>query len=142
MSSTYTSPDNSDSDWVRFKIGDTSVTGDDAVLSDEEIAAMLTEKGNKWPASHACALSIMRKYQIYAMKASNEEMATIASTYKDMADGILMEMSGQPVTPSLPSRSIDEKDTVLDDTDRVRGRFHRGMNRLSSSSDYTRDDNL
>ena len=79
MSATYTSPNNSDSDWVRFKIGDTIVTGEDAVVSDAEIAAMLAEKGNKWPAAHAIALSITRRYQIFALKASNEDMMEISS---------------------------------------------------------------
>jgi len=142
MSATYTSPDNSDSDWVRFKIGDTIVTGEDAVVSDEEIAAMLVEKGNKWPAAHAIALSITRRYQIFALKASNEDMMEIASAYRKTADEILREMSAEGFTPSLPSRSISAKDATLDDTDRISPRFSRGQHVMTGTSAFTREDDL
>jgi hypothetical protein len=142
MSATYTSPDNSDSDWVRFKLGDTDVSGDNADLSDEEIAAMLAEKGNKWPAAHACALAIARRYQLQAMRAANEDLADIAGGWRTLANEIFAETSAEGIAPYMPARSIDEKDATLDDSDRVSPAFTRDMHRMGDSATAFTDDNL
>ena len=141
MSATYISPDNSDTHWVRFKLGDTDVSGDNADLSDEEIAAMLAEKGDKWPAAHACALALARRYQLQAMRAANDDLAEIAVGWRKLADEILSELSAPGITPFMPARSIDEKAATLDDTDRVAPAFSRDMHRVGGSTGFT-DDNL
>jgi hypothetical protein len=61
MTATYTDPSNSNSDAVRFLIGDTDVA--DAALTDSEIAFALTQAENDiYLAAAMCARAIGAKY--------------------------------------------------------------------------------
>jgi hypothetical protein len=52
MAATYDPTLPTDRDWVRFLIGDTNVTpATDALFTDEEIDAVLTEQSNKYLAA-------------------------------------------------------------------------------------------
>ena len=57
MSATYNTSLPTDRDWVRFTVGDRDVTR--ALLQDEEIDAILSQKANRWLAAADCAQMIL-----------------------------------------------------------------------------------
>ena len=142
MAYTYSGdPANSSRDWVRFKVGDTDM--DDGQLQDEEIDALVTEKAHKALAAASCAEALSNKYALIAMRSNDQSCAEAAIGYQKLADRIRSEAAREgSAVPSLPSRSIDDKDATLDDTDRVRGRFFRDQHKVQAGSDLSGDGNL
>lgn len=61
MSATYDASLPTDKDWVRFLVGDRTVSS--AVLQDEEIAALLVEEKNKYLAAARAGETILARTQ-------------------------------------------------------------------------------
>lgn len=81
MTATYTDPSNSNSDAVRWLVGDTDVT--DAALQDEEIAFALTQAGNDvYLAAAICARALAGKYANLV----DTDFESVSSDYSNLRD--------------------------------------------------------
>jgi len=81
MTATYTDPSNSNSDFVRFLIGDTDVSN--AELQDEEIAAILTETSDEvYTAAAICARALAAKFA----KLVDTKFEDVSSDYSNLRD--------------------------------------------------------
>ena len=81
MSTTYNPALPTDKDWVRFLVGDRDVAS--AVLSDEEINALLNEEANKYLAAARAGEIILTSGQGLVMK----KVEDLSLTFEDSADG-------------------------------------------------------
>ena len=81
MTATYTDPSNSNSDAVRWLVGDTDVT--DAALQNEEIAFALTQAGNDtYLAAAIYARALAGKYANLV----DTDFESVSSNYSDLRD--------------------------------------------------------
>lgn len=81
MTATYTDPSNSNSDAVRWLVGDTDVT--DAALQNEEIAFSLTQAGNDvYLAAAICARALAGKYANLV----DTDFESVSSNYSNLRD--------------------------------------------------------
>jgi len=127
---TYTeAPATSDRDWVRIRIGDTDT--DDQLLSDEEIASLLTDEGSKELAAAVAAESLAAKF---ARKAASKSVGDLRLTYGEMsaryerlAGRLRSSYAVRRASPIAGGISRQRKRTVKEDTDRVPPRFARGQ---------------
>lgn len=140
MTWTYTGdPSDSDKDAVRFIIGDTN-TGDQ-LLSDEEIAWLLTENGGKYAAAvaacEAIAAAFSRKIDLTSASEGSLSLsyADRRKYYLEMAATIRRKNSITSVIPYAGGIRISDKSTNETDTDRPDPDFYREMD------DYVTDQN-
>ena len=81
MTATYTDPSNSNSDAVRWLVGDTDVS--DAALQDEEIAFALSQAGNDtYLAASICARALAGKYATLI----DTKFESVSSDYSGLRD--------------------------------------------------------
>jgi len=81
MTATYTDPSNSNSDAVRWLVGDTDTTS--AELQNEEIAFALTQAGNDvYIAAAICARALAGKYASYV----DTKFEDVSSDYSSLRD--------------------------------------------------------
>ena len=81
MTVTYTDPSNSNSDAVRWLVGDTNVS--DAALQDEEIAFALSQAGNDtYLAAAICARALAGKYASLI----DTKFESVSSDYSGLRD--------------------------------------------------------
>ena len=103
MSWTYTDPNTSDRDKIRFLIGDTDST--DPLLSDEEIAFTLAEAGGSvYQAGHDSCYAIAAKFSRMAQSKSVGDLsisyADRAAAYAAQAERLL-ELGARREPPSV-----------------------------------------
>lgn len=122
MTWTYTeSPATSDRDWVRFEIGDTDTT--DQLLSDEEIASLITDRGSKEAAALAAAEGLAAQFARKVTKAVGDlriNYSDLAKQYRELAKSLKTKAGLRKARPIAGGISISRKDTVEADTDRVK----------------------
>lgn len=130
MTWTYNPSQTTDKDIVRFKIQDTDTN--DQLLSDEEIAAVLTQTGSVNAAAIASAEAIARKFaRLATSKSFSTGQRTMTVSYADRVTAYqslaadLRKQTARAVSPYLGGQSITEKDTINDDTDRTTPKFRR-----------------
>lgn len=81
MTWTYSGdPSSHDRDKVRFLVGDTDTT--DQLVSDEEIAYLLTEAGDPYRAAHDACMAIAAKF---TRKAQSKSVGDLSISYADRA---------------------------------------------------------
>lgn len=81
MAATYTDPSNSNSDAVRWLVGDTDVTN--AALQDEEIAFALSQAGDDvYLAAAICARALAGKYASLV----DTDFESVSSDYSNLRD--------------------------------------------------------
>lgn len=81
MTATYTDPSNSNSDAVRFLVGDTDITN--AALQDEEIAFALSQAGNDvYLAASISARALAGKYASLV----DTDFESVSSDYSNLRD--------------------------------------------------------
>lgn len=129
MTATYTDPSNSDSDAVRWLVGDTVVA--DAALQDAEIAFALAQAGNDiYLAAAICARALAGKYANLV----DTKFEDISSDYSGLRDNYyalatkLEKQSkqygsrglGVPVAGGL---TYSDMQSANEDTDRVDPKF-------------------
>lgn len=128
----YSSPDASDTDAVRFLIGDTNTTQQQ--LSNEEIAYILTIQSNVIRAAAFAAKTIAAKYS-REVGSSIESVRVFAADkfkhYMELANSLLAEAASSTSDglglPLIGGISISEIASVEEDTDRVKSAFKKGM---------------
>ena len=122
-------PSASDNDEVRFLVQDTDT--DDQLVSDEEIAyAVANEPSNVSAAIRVCRALAMK----YARKADKKvgdlsiSWSQLSKRYSELAkeleDSDMISIIPLPYAGGI---SASDKDSVEDNTDRVRPSFKRGM---------------
>lgn len=128
MTWTYSgNPSSSSLDAVRFRIGDTDT--EDQLVTDEEIAYLLTEWGNVPSASIAACEAIAAKFsrladrQIGNLRISASQKS---EQYRQLA-ATLRRQQAMLVIPYAGGISRDDKLTREDDSDRVVPAFSRDM---------------
>jgi len=82
MTVSYTDPSNSNSDAVRWLVGDTNIA--DAELQDEEIAFALNQSANDvYSAAAICARALAGKYANYV----DTKFEDVSSDYSQLSEG-------------------------------------------------------
>ena len=107
MSFTYSDPSNSDSDAVRFLLGDTD--SNTALFTDEEIAWALTQNSAPRLAAAVCADSAVAKYaRLPTSKTLGESSITygnLTAKFRELGDNLRIQhrndASPIPFAPSL-----------------------------------------
>ncbi len=122
----YTSPSNSDADWIRFRIGDTDTSNE--ILSDTEIGDALTEQTDRVLAAAMCAEAIAAEF---ARKAIDLKMGKLHADRRALADHYwklaeqLRTESGSYAEPFIGGQTYSAKTTLRENTDLVPPRFER-----------------
>ncbi len=130
MSATYTysgDPSESDKDRVRFMLGDTVLIESRMLVSDEEIAAAISYHGSVEYAAAACAETIAAYYARVAQQTAGSVNASFVATserYLELADRFRSSAEVLPY-PIVGGVSVEDKETVEADTDRVEPFFKR-----------------
>jgi len=127
MSWTYgADPANSDRDAVRLNIGDTDTT--EELLQDAEIAYYLTTFGSVGEASYRAAQAISAKYARKSDQAIGDlkySYSQQSKRYAELASELKQQYAVSGVGVYSGGRTIADKDTVEEDTDRVQPAFKR-----------------
>jgi hypothetical protein len=121
-------PADSSGDMVRFLVGDTNTT--DQQITDEEIAWLLTEESTVYLAAAAAARAIGAKYARQVDKAVGDlrlSASQRAAHYRDLAATLTRRAQIAGAVPFAGGISAASKQTLNDDTDRVRPAFSRDM---------------
>ena len=107
-------------DAVRFLVGQTS-TGDEVLLSDEEIAWAISETSNSYYAAALCAETLASRYRQTGPE--SETIGRLSVTWGDRATKFaaiartLRAQGAQGAVPFLGGQSVDARDTREADTD-------------------------
>jgi len=131
-------PSASDLDEVRWWIGDTDT--DEQQLSDAEINFAIDTTGNNKRAAAWCARALKAKYsrevniRTGAAGEFRIDLAGLARAYGELADYLEWSVDAY-AAPWAASVSIDEKESQLDDSDRVLPFFDRNIFSSSSADD-------
>jgi len=118
-------PSANDRDAVRFLSGDTDTT--DQLVTDEEIAWLLTENPNVYSAAAEACRAIASAFARFSDKSVgdiSESASQKAEAYTKRADDL---EAGIMVIPSFGGLSISEKETLDQDTDAVQPSFRIGQ---------------
>lgn len=139
MTWTYTGPANSDSDAVRFLIGDTLST--DPLLSNEEVAWLLSERGGVYPAAIQACETLAAKFARMTDTVVDDvevKASQRAKQFRELRADLQRRaaLSGGAL-PYLGGQSISDKQAREDDTDRVPPIFGRDMHVVSPSSPFS-----
>lgn len=127
MAWTYSTSLATDKDKVRFEIGDTDTT--DQLLSDEEIAAVLTAEGSVYAAASDCAEHLAAKFSRladrtvgnFSLSASQRAKAFWDLAAKLSKKGLIYQ------TPSAGGWKQSDDDTLNADEDRKKMVLRSGV---------------
>lgn len=111
-------------DRVRFLVGDTDST--DQLLSDEEIAWLLSESPNHYIASaNACDQIAAQFTRQISRRSQDENPETIDKmrSFQRLARQLRNQAARRSAVPFAGGISIAQKETEEDDTDRVKPKF-------------------
>mgnify|MGYP001553039507 CR=1 FL=1 len=119
-------PSSSETDEVRFLIGDTDTSNE--ILTDAEIDYTINDKGSVSAAAVACAEAIAAQYAKKADKSVGDlkiSYSKLYDTYIKLANRLKQKASLKLGKPYAGGISIEDKESVEEDTDRVQPRFER-----------------
>lgn len=136
MTWTYSgNPASSDVDNVRFRIGDTNTS--DQQLSDEEIEWLLTQYGTAIGAALGACDALIAKYARLVDSRSADVSVSSSQRlahYRDLKTTLQSQSASiAGVAPYVGGISIAAKESVEQDTDRVKPFFTRDMHVVSPS---------
>lgn len=138
-------PATSDKDAVRFLVGDTDSS--EQLISDEEIQFALKEEPNVRRAAAFVARAIAAKFAREADRSVGDLRIAYSQRsrgFYDLADRLEADASRRTnvlrAMPYAGGISVADKESVEDDTDRVRPSFAKGMHDYISNQDYRRKD--
>jgi hypothetical protein len=127
MSWSYSDTLLTDRDKVRFYLQDTDTN--DQLLTDEEIAFLLTEAGSVRAAAIVAAETVAAKFARYADTSVGDLQLSYSQRYEQflsLAERLRRQVSLSAV-PLAGGISVSRKQTVDEDTDRVAPAFSVGM---------------
>jgi hypothetical protein len=125
-------PSAGDRDAVRFLVGDTCET--DQLLQDAEVEyAIAQQPSNELAAAYLLRALAAKFSRMVTNKVGDVSVncSDLAKAYADRANELDPTGITKKVPLALPSfggRSLDEKETLAEDTDAVQPSFSRGMN--------------
>lgn len=143
MTWTYSgNPSSSNRDLVRFLIHDTDTTAQ--LLTDEEIAGLLTIEGSARGAAILAASSLSARFGRKASMSVGDlsiNYGSISSFYGSLVASLRRELVCSSARPYAGGQSIADKDTKEEDDDRVNPSFKRNMHDRDhhTLNDLTRD---
>lgn len=133
MTWTYSGdPSASDRDKVRFLVGDTQTA--DQLVTDEEIAWLLSEASGVYPAAVMACESIAAQFARLADTQVDDGRVSLsqrAKGYRDLAATLRSRVAVSSVSLFAGGISISDKQTAESDTDRVPPIFTRDMHVVS-----------
>lgn len=137
-------PAANDRDAVRFLVGDTDTN--DELITDEEIAWLLTENGNVYSAAAAAAQTIAAIFARFVNKNVGDLSLDASDKHKhylDLADTLRRKAAIQAATPFAGGISIASKDSFEDDMDRVQPKFTKDLQQYpgTTTANDLRNDN-
>jgi hypothetical protein len=128
---TYSDPSANDRDKVRFKLGDTDTS--DELISDEEIAYLLTLGTVQQAAAHG-AEAIAARFARKADKTIGDlalKLSQKAEAYWKLAAALWEDAGGKlpslELVPYAGGISVSDKEAVEEDSDRVEPAFRRDV---------------
>ena len=127
MTWTYIDPNDTDRDQVRFLVGDTDSS--DQLVTDEEIAWSLTN-GGVYAAAAQIANAIASKFARKVTFAEGDlkvQLSDRVKHYSSLSKDLKRQSATRSVTPYAGGISVSDKESVKEDTDRVKPRFSRGQ---------------
>jgi len=128
MSFSYSGdPSASDKDAVRFLIRDTVASTKE--FEDEEIAYMLTTKGDVRSAAILALKTLAAKYATAVDKAVGDLRLSLSQKYEHYVD-LIRQYEKEAVLVAVPYAggiSVADKDTYEQDSDRVKPRFTKSL---------------
>jgi len=113
-------PSANDRDWVRFEIQDTDST--DQLLTDEEIAGLITDRGSKEAAAVAAAEALAARFARQVDKAVGDlrlSLSQRSKAYYKLAADLRRKLALRTGKPLAGGLSKSRKETVESDPDRV-----------------------
>jgi hypothetical protein len=123
-------PSNSNGDAVRFLCGQTS-TADSVLITDEEITYLVAQTpSNEYAAAKACE-SLANQYAV--RQSESETVGPFSAEWGDRSKKLLQlakSLRAQAVlhvTPFVGGSRVADRDSRVDDTDRVADQFTVGM---------------
>jgi len=131
-------PTASDTAAVRFAVGDTDTT--DQLLSDEEIAYLLTEYGTVTAAAVSACEALAAKFarqvdrQVGNLRLSSSQRA---AQFRELA-ATLRRRAALTATPYAGGLTYTDKDARAADTDRVKPAFTKGTGNVYDYDRYER----
>lgn len=132
-------PAASNRDWIRSATGDVVATAT-LSLTDEEIAAELTERGDKKLAAAHCAQRLAaRAARIVTSSHGSGNRSDLARQLNELADRLFAEASGG-MTWEIGGTSVADKDALDDDDDVPERAFQIGMDDHPDLSGATNED--
>lgn len=138
MSFSYSGdPAASDKDAVRFLIRDTVASTKE--FEDEEIAYMLTLKGDVRSAAVLALKTLAAKYATAVDKAVGDLRLSLSQKY-DHYLSLIKQYEGEAMLVAVPFAggiSVSSKETYENDSDRVKPRFTKGLHEYGTT--YTQD---
>lgn len=131
-------PSANNRDAVRFLIGDT--VSADPLITDEEIAWLLSERGGVYPAAIQACETIAAKFARLAdsqVDDVNVKLSQRAAGYRTLAATLTTRQALVGAMPYAGGISISDKQTREDDTDRTVPIFSRDLHVVSPSSPFS-----
>ena len=136
-------PANSTNDSIRFLIGDTDTN--DRLITDEEIAYIVTQQGSVNRSASECCRAIAAKFARNMNRSIGGLQADFAAKYRqylELADNLRAKDETAPVSPFLSGYKKDEKQAREDDTNRemiyVRKGFQDNKRAATVDESYNR----
>lgn len=123
-------------DAVRFLVGDTDTA--DQQSSDEEIAYAIAQSATTRGAAAILAEALVAKYARLTSKSVGDLSINYAQRqehYAVLAKRLRTDESIRGAIPYCGGISVSDKETVEDDTDRIKPAFRRGMHDHGSGQD-------
>lgn len=123
---------------IRFLIGDTDTN--DQLISNEEIAYIVTQQGSVNRSASECCRAIAAKFARNMSRSIGGLQADFAAKHRQylaMADNLLTKEETSPVSPFVSGYEIDKKQAREDDTNREKIFGRKGVmdNRRAASQD-------
>lgn len=121
-------PSANDRDEVRFLVGDTD--SDHQLVTDEEIAYAVAQEANNRAAAARVARALAAKFSRlvdYAVGDLKYSYSQRVRQLRELATELTTDSGMASARPYCGGISVDDKDTVEQDTDRVEPAFSKGM---------------
>lgn len=125
MAATYTDPSNSQSDEVRYLVGDTNVADLVVILQDEEIAFEIANGGNTSQIAARCCEAIVAKLSgeaDFSTGGTSRQKSQRVAHYRKLAQD-LRRRQARYVAPSAGAITLAQKAENEANEDLVQGQF-------------------
>lgn len=126
-------PSANDRDWIRHRLGDVLEDSSNKIsLSDEEIAAEVTDRGDKVQAAVYCCKALMaRAARLVDGGPEDPRRGEIQAQLRELMKDLAVEAAQDASAASLGGISVASKDAKVADTDNTERVFSIGQDTYS-----------